>query len=269
MNDKHYNDVLSYWKEHKKDTEADYNRLLSNFWLLNTCDSNNIEEGKLNYHVTREVFEGSAISIAGVYPRDIIEANNSKLARRKVITNLLSSNPITPDLIKSVHATYMNGLYDDRRYESGERPGKYKIHDYCVGISEEGSAPAEVENDMLDLCKEVYDTVDDRSIEVAAYFHLVFESIHPFSDGNGRVGRLMMNYLLMLKNHPPINIFSEDKDTYYMALEVFDRTGEISGFVKFLKEQCVKTWAETVKSRESRVPSLEDAISKMNDKDNS
>lgn len=255
-----YEDVVDYWKKHDKYTESEYNRILSNFWLLSTCHSNNIEDGRLNYHVTREVFEGSEITICGVYPRDIVEAQNSKFVRNKVISNLLQHNAVSPDLIKSFHKVYMNGLYDDRRYERGERPGEYKIHDYCVGVGDEGSTPENVSEDISKLCDEITLTKDIKPLLVASYFHLVFESIHPFSDGNGRVGRLLMNYVLMLYDHPPVNIFAEDKETYYMALEVFDRTGEMSGFVKFLKEQCVRTWKDIIESSTRRVSSIDDAV---------
>lgn len=262
-----YDKTVEHWRKYDKSTEDDYNRLLSNFWLLSTCHSNNIENGKLNYNVTREVFEGSSITTVGVYPVDIIEAQNSRFVQRKVVRSLLRKDMIEPSLIKNFHKVYMNGMYDDRRYNHGERPGVYKINDYVVGITNEGSAPEDVENDLYNLCQEVQSVENDKILTIAAYFHCVFESIHPFSDGNGRVGRLMTNYLLMLNNHPPINIFNEDKETYYMALEVFDRTGELSGFVKFLEEQCVKTWEDSmIRSNKRKSMSISDAIDKMSGK---
>ena len=77
---------------------------------------------------------------------------------------------------------------------------------------------------------------------VAAYFHAKFENIHPFADGNGRTGRLLMNYLLLLLDYPPVIIHEEDRRAYYGALEQFDRLQELDGLVDFLKEQTVKTW---------------------------
>lgn len=62
-------------------------------------------------------------------------------------------------------------------------------------------------------------------------------------DGNGRLGRTLLNYYLMIHDYPPTIIYNEDKDVYYMALEVFDRTGQINGFEKFLQEQTEKTWS--------------------------
>ena len=60
-----------------------------------------------------------------------------------------------------------------------------------------------------------------------------------------------MNYYLITHNYPPVIIFSEDKDTYYMALAVFDKTDKIDGFIKFLKEQAVKTWGRKERKRVS------------------
>lgn len=262
LNEK-YERIVQYWQDYDKRTEEDYNRLLSNFWLLSTCDSNNIEDGKLNYHVTREVFEGSTITIEGVYPKDIIEAQNSIYVRRKIVSNLVSRSPLSSEFIKYLHKVYMQGMYDNRRYDKGERPGQYKVNDYCVGVSDVGSLPENVPSDIRDLCNEVSQVDSSKALTAAAYYHLTFENIHPFSDGNGRIGRLTMNYLLMLNNHPPINIFASDKETYYMALEVFDKSDKISGFIEFLKEQCVKTWEDVV-FKKTTIPSLDNAVRMMN-----
>ena len=70
--------------------------------------------------------------------------------------------------------------------------------------------------------------------------------VFSFADGNGRVGRALLNYFLMLNNHPPTVLYDEDREIYYLALEVYDRTGEIDGFVEFLREQTVKTWESKI-----------------------
>lgn len=243
MSDSVYEDVVKTWKEMRKNTEDDYNGILDKFWILNTQHSNNIENGMLTQYVVKRVFDGASVSMARIYPTDIIEAQNSKFAKRKVIRNLLNESAITQDLIKSLHSTYMNNLYDELMYNKGERPGQFKIHDYVTGIEGNvGSLPENVSREIEELCDELVYADENNILEVAAYFHTMFETIHPFADGNGRVGRLVMNYLLMLYNHPPINIFAEEKNTYYLAFTVFEKTGEISGLVKFLKEQCVLTW---------------------------
>lgn len=108
----------------------------------------------------------------------------------------------------------------------GERPGDYKKGDYVT---------------------------DMPALTVAAYFYAKFENIHPFSDGNGRTGRLLMNYLLILMNHPPIVIHEEDRKAYYDTLECFDSNLDLKPFQEFLKMQTVKTWEKSLLQKERRV----------------
>lgn len=75
---------------------------------------------------------------------------------------------------------------------------------------------------------------DDILIKVA-YLHAMFETIHPFADGNGYAGRALMNYYLIRHNYPPIVIFNEDKETYYLALKVFNKTGKLDDFLSFCR----------------------------------
>ena len=72
------------------------------------------------------------------------------------------------------------------------------------------------------------------------------KKMHPFADGNGRVGRLAMNYFLILHNHPPIIIHEEDRKNYYTALEAWDRKQDLDPLCSFLKEQTKKTWAKQI-----------------------
>lgn len=62
------------------------------------------------------------------------------------------------------------------------------------------------------------------------------------ADGNGRTGRTILNYFLMLHDIPPAIIFDEDKKLYYEALAVFDETEKIDGFISFMKDEIIKTW---------------------------
>ena len=101
----------------------------------------------------------------------------------------------------------------------------------------------EAERDIEELCDEIAEVPVNNTLTAAAYMHLKFESIHLFADGNGRAGRTLMNYYLMTHEYPPTVIYEEDKKTYYMALAVYDKTEEISGFEEFIKEQTVKTWS--------------------------
>ncbi len=99
-----------------------------------------------------------------------------------------------------------------------------------------------MQEEVCELLDELKDIDDKNVLVTAAYFHVKFENIHPFSDGNGRVGRLLMNYILFVHNHPSITIYEENRKDYYNALEKFDEELELNSLIDFLKSQLVKTW---------------------------
>ena len=104
--------------------------------------------------------------------------------------------------------------------------------------------------EMAELLEEVRGIDPKDVLTAAAYFHAKFENIHPFVDGNGRVGRLTMNYLLVLHGHPPIIIHEEDRRRYYEALEAWDTRQELEPLRTFLRAQTEKTWAKQIERAE-------------------
>ena len=86
----------------------------------------------------------------------------------------------------------------------------------------------------------------EKVLTAAAFFHANFENIHPFADGNGRTGRLAMNYLLATHNHPPLVIHQEDRKAYFEALEAWDTEQNLAALKNFLLEQIIKTWAKRI-----------------------
>lgn len=74
-----------------------------------------------------------------------------------------------------------------------------------------------------------------------AYFHAKFEDNHPFADGNGRTGRLAMNYFLLQHDHPSIVIHEEERKLYDQSLEAFDTKNELVPLKLFLLAELVKT----------------------------
>ena len=243
-----YDKTVEWWRKQKLSSKNDYLSLLSDFGVIFTCNSNMIEGSSVTYHTTRDIFEGNDIKNFSGSATEIIQVTNQKFAFNFLIDALLEGRELDINFVKRVHRIMLYGCYDDRRYSKGERPGEFKVNDYCVGMTEEGSLPNQVLEDMEELLNEmrVITVTSKNLLKVAAYFHLKFECIHPFADGNGRVGRALLNYFLMLNNHPPTVLYDEDREIYYLALEVYDRTGEIDGFVEFLREQTVKTWESKI-----------------------
>ena len=75
---------------------------------------------------------------------------------------------------------------------------------------------------------------------LAAVMHNEFEKIHPFQDGNGRVGRLLLNYVLLRQGYPPLNIRLKDRARYYKCLQWYDYRNDLKSTLKFLVKQYQK-----------------------------
>lgn len=240
-----YNKIVQAWKSKEITDIFDLEVALSNFRTVFAYHSGAIENPEITYHATREIFEnGKVINFTGDI-RTIFEIQNQKNCYEWLKNKIIQKEPITPELIKKIHKQLTEGTYDERRYARGERPGEYKKHDYVVG-NDQGALPEEVASEIEELCDELHDIPDkgDNIIKTAAYLHCKFENTHPFADGNGRVGRTLMNYYLMTHDHPPIIVRNETKDVYYKALDVYDNTGELDDFVSYMKEATIETWKE-------------------------
>ena len=168
---------------------------------------------------------------------------------------IVEREPLSLDLIRTVHRVLTEGTYDERRYiVNGERPGEFKKHDYVTGRNEVGSPPDEVEADLTELIDEVNSIGQKAPLKAGAYFHARFENIHPFADGNGRVGRTLLNYWLMINDCPPMIIYEENRRTYYEALQAYDEQEELDLLNSFFEEQTVKTWARSMELNDSDAP---------------
>ena len=238
-----YQDIIDFWKKKNINTEAALEQALSNFRIIFAFHSGVIENTEITYHNTREVFEnGKVINFTGDV-RTIFEIENQKKCYSFLVEKIVKKEPLSPELIRKIHFQLMQGTYDERRWERGERPGEYKKHDYVVGNGQ-GAMPDEVPGEIEELCDEVMDIPDkgENIIKTAAYIHCKFENTHPFADGNGRVGRTLMNYYLMIHNYPPLVVYFETKGIYYKALEHYDQTGDIKPFVDYMKKSIEETW---------------------------
>ncbi len=117
----------------------------------------------------------------------------------------------------------------------------------------------EVEENLDLLIEEInnVEITENNALKVISYFHCRFETIHPFAAGNGRIGRLLINYLLIGNSLPPIILFENDCEEYYLALEYFNSKQEIDKMFKFLDDQAYKTW---VKDYNVKLKSLKDFL---------
>jgi Fic family protein len=243
-----YDDIVKLWQGWRVRTEADIDRRLENFRILFAYNSGKIENDAVTYHDTREIFENGRILNYTGAPRTLFELSNQKTCYEFLKPGIAAKEPISVELIKEVHNVLAAGTYDERRYiDQGERPGAFKKHDYVTGLAEVGSLPEDVEGDLAGLLDELGGYEGTETLKAAAYFHARFEYIHPFADGNGRVGRALLNYFLMINDHPPLIIHDEDKSAYYDALAAYDNSEDITPMAVFLRRQAERTWEKTLK----------------------
>ncbi len=248
-----YAQIVRLWQQYAIGTEADIDLRLDSFRILFAYHSGKIENPEISYHDTREIFEnGRVVNFTGS-PRTIFEQRNQKLCYDFLKPRIIARKPITIALIKETHAILTAGTYDETRYiQQGERPGAFKKHDYVTGIEEVGSLPEDVEHDMQELLATLQELAGKDPLKTATYFHVRFEYIHPFADGNGRVGRTLLNYLLMTRDHPPLIVYDEDKRDYYAALEQYDRNEDYQPMYTFLKKETIRTWEKALERDRQR-----------------
>lgn len=239
-----YERAVKLWWSWNVATASDLDKYLHSFRILFAYHSGKIENEDITWHDTREIFENGRVSGFSGNPRALFEQQNQKLCYEYLKEKIAAKAPMDLCLVREVHRMLIAGTYDERRYiERGERPGEFKRHDYVAGIHEVGAAPEDAEREVAELLAEVNAYEGPEVLKAAAYFHAKFEHIHPFADGNGRVGRTLLNYYLMTRNHPPLIVDEEDRRQYFAALQKYDEDEDLEPLYQFLKAAVEKTWA--------------------------
>ena len=179
-----------------------------------TYNSNHIEGSRLTHDQTRYIFETNTIGIEGESIRvdDIIETTNHFRCIDLIIDR--AEERLTESLIKELHLILKSGTSDSRK--DWFTVGDYKRLPNEVG-GNETTAPEDVHREMQSLLKE-YNGKKQKSFEDIIDLHQRFESIHPFQDGNGRVGRLVMFKECLANGYVPFIITEELKMFYYRGL---------------------------------------------------
>lgn len=222
----------------------DIEKELLDFKILFTYHSNKIENNETDYYDVKDIFENGKVIGFNGDPRTLFEIQNQKKCYDYLLDKVIDKQILSIDFIKEIHKILTEGTYDEIRYSKGERPGEFKKGDYIVGINEVGSAPEKVENDLKELIEEINSTNNDDYLTIGAYLHARFESIHPFADGNGRVGRTILNYYFMVNHIRPLIVYDEDKKLYYECLQAYDEKEDIDPLKKFLEYSQNKTWSK-------------------------
>ena len=189
-----------------------------------TYNSNQIEGSKLTHDQTRYIFETNTIGItdSALNVDDIVETVNHFRCIDYIIDH--AEERLTEDFIKHLHLLLKTGTSDSRK--DWFAVGDYKRLPNEVG-GQETCSPKEVHKSLKALLSD-YNHNRQKSFEDILDFHVRFEQIHPFQDGNGRVGRLLMFKECLANDIVPFIITDELKMFYYRGLREWDH---INGYL--------------------------------------
>lgn len=195
-------------------------------------NSNRIEGSTLTEEQTASLFDNGMLPKTDDYYRakDIEETNGHFLMFNKMIDTL--DEPLTQELIKQFHYELKSGVFEDRA--NGYAIGEYKKRPNMIGIYQT-VRPENVANEMKSLLKWYFSGKAD--VSVLAEFHARYESIHPFQDGNGRTGRLIL-FRECLKNAIiPVVIEDANRNEYIDALKEYREKGSFQKLTELFKKE--------------------------------
>ncbi|MDO4931723.1 MAG: Fic family protein [Prevotellaceae bacterium] len=263
------------WQSLQPLKENDQTRLDKKFMLEFNYNSNHIEGNTLTYGQTEMLLMfGKVVESANMKDLEEMKASNVGL---KMVKDIASDKeqPLTEYFIRTLHRTLLREDYTVyRQLPDGNttsyivHAGQYKTRPNSVitatGERFEYASPEETPALMTDLLQ-WYNEAETQGelspIELAALFHYRYIRIHPFEDGNGRVSRLIVNYILYRHGYPMIVVKSADKDNYLTALNRCDvavgpvpsdgahaELSQITPFVEYLSKCLVRALNISIKA---------------------
>ena len=228
-------DTLNQWNSLKPLRDAAKDKLYRKFSLEFNFNSNHIEGNTLTYGQTEVLLLfGKVIGEAKMKDLEEMKAHNISL--KMVLEEAATNNPLTETFIRQVHKILLREDYVVYRNLPGGVTTSYTVHAGCYktrpnsvitpsGERFEYASPEETPMLMSDIIQ-WYQTEEAKAelnpLELAALFHYRYIRIHPFEDGNGRIARLIMNYILARHGYPLIVVPTKTKHEYLSALSSVD-----------------------------------------------
>ena len=225
-------------------TPGEVKALNEQFAVEYTYNSNAIEGNTLTLRETDLVLRGLTIDKKPL--KDHLDIVGHKEAFDYVSQLVKDKEPLTERVIKQIHFLVLGRDIQNR--------GVYRnVLVYISGAKTQTAEPVLIPEKIQELLGWYQSDTQDDFLTKIALFHLRFESIHPFIDGNGRTGRLLVNLELMKLGYPPIDIRFTDRNAYYNAFDSYAETGSPKAMfklvAKYLTER-LKRYIETVKTAE-------------------
>ncbi len=200
-------------------------KIRNRFFLEMTYHSNAIEGSRMTIRETEQAIAGQ--NVKGKEPFEIFEAVNHNNALSEVLSAIRPGFRIDEEYVLKLHSIV---LYNFRN----KLPGRYRTGHVNLTNTEKALPSAQqVPIRMRELLREI-NRYGDKPVTKIARDHYEFEAIHPFFDGNGRVGRLIMLTQLLAKGYPPALIRLDDRYAYYFALG----KGDLGDFKNLIQMTC-------------------------------
>ncbi len=199
-------------------------------------NSNKIEGSTLTPEQTASLFDNGTLPKSDDYYRakDVEEMNGHFLMFNYMLDTL--DEELSQDLIKKLHYELKSGVFEDRA--NGYAIGDYKKRPNMVGMYRT-ALPADVESEMEELLK--WYNEQDKNIETLARFHARYESIHPFQDGNGRTGRMLMfRESLKYPDTDPFIVLDTNRNDYIEGLKEFREENKVDKLVALMEKEATE-----------------------------
>lgn len=197
---------------------------IEDFITRSTYHSNAIEGSTLTYAETYAIlYNDNSFKIEAKEPREIYEAINHKKALELVLKSIENKEEFDERLIKKINETINKDIKDTARYRT--------VQVFIRGSEHVPPSPEKIPNLMNYFIYNYNNDTDDIYTKIAKY-HIEFEKIHPFEDGNGRTGRLLINYELIKNDLPPVVISKDDRVKYFELI----RNNDITDLAVWFKE---------------------------------
>jgi len=260
------------WCELQPFSANDKSRLSRKFMLDFNYNSNHIEGNTLTYGQTEVLLLlGEVLGTAKM--KDLEEMKAHNLCLKLMEEEALSADHLSESFVKRLHQVMLREDYTVYRQLPGGRQTSYTVHAGAyktrpnsvitpLGERFEYASPEETPALMYELIK-WYNSEEQANhlspIELASLFHYRYIRIHPFEDGNGRIARLLTNFILIRHNYPPVVVLSRKKRLYLNSLGLADaKVGpipsdganasidQISSFVKYMTDLMISEIAQNI-----------------------
>lgn len=188
-------------------------------------NSTAIEGNTLTLIQTKAIIE-DGLSVGGKLLREIYEVANHAKAFAYVQKCVAEGKPLDEPTVKDIHSLLMENIQIGGVYRN--------VEVRITGAAHKPPAPSEMYRQVKNFFADLTYRTDLNAIELAAWTHAEFVKIHPFTDGNGRTSRMIMNYQLLSNGFLPVSIAKENRLEYFDALEIYAVNGDLAPFAEMI-----------------------------------